>query len=103
MIQSKELAELYSRAIKRWGVELQMTMMIEEMAELTKAITKLQRSGFSKREDRISFIEEFVDVTIMLEQMETVGTRYMMVDFCELASTKRHEKLTRLRKMLEED
>lgn len=45
-----EKKELYKKAIDLWGVDLHALMVIEEMAELTKALTKwlIQRDVKSK-------------------------------------------------------
>lgn len=50
------------KALELWGGELQLNVLIEEMAELTQAIVKRNR-GNSHNID-----EEIADVEIMLEQ-----------------------------------
>lgn len=60
--------EIYEKAIGRWGINLQMDVAIEEMAELTKEIVKGKRG--SENADEI--IEEVADVYIMLEQIITI-------------------------------
>jgi len=71
---TKENAEgLYSQAIQKWGLEFQIVMVFEEMAELQKELCKFIRGGV-KIED---LTEEIADVEIMLEQMKfafQVGT-----------------------------
>lgn len=59
--------ELYQKALDKWGIDLQLIMMIEECAELIQAITSLKRGG-----DVEELIEEIADVKIMLGQMEMV-------------------------------
>lgn len=57
--------DTFNAAIDKWGEEMQLTVAIEEMSELTKEICKHFRG--EKNLDAIS--EEMADVTIMLEQM----------------------------------
>ena len=59
---------LCERALKAWGVQAQLDMMIEEMAELTKAIIKYRR-GIG---DKLDLLREGVDVQIMVMQLETI-------------------------------
>ena len=55
------------RALKTWGEQPQMLMVVEEMAELTKEILK----NISLGKDNISaIVEETADVEIMLEQLK---------------------------------
>ena len=54
------------KAIQKWGEETQLMVAVEEMAELTKEISKHYRG--ENNLDAIS--EEMADVYIMLAQME---------------------------------
>lgn len=58
--------DIFKSAVHRWGKEAQTDMMIEEMAELTKAILNERRG----RDHNIA--EEMADVRIMLAQMEII-------------------------------
>lgn len=66
--------ELYKKAVEKWGVNAQINMLVEEMAELTKAICKLSREDRpafnSMRKNSIE--EEIADVEIMLGQMRII-------------------------------
>lgn len=62
----QEQREILRNAIQTWGKEAQVDMMIEEMAELTKALLNERRG----RESNIA--EEMADVQIMLEQMTII-------------------------------
>lgn len=57
--------ELFDRARDKYGLTMQMTVALEEMAELQKEITKLMRGQGSKEH----LIEEIADVRIMLLQI----------------------------------
>ena len=66
--------EILQEAIKKYGVNNQGDMCIEEMSELTKELLKLRRestqAGFQKRRENIK--EEIADVQIMLDQMRII-------------------------------
>ena len=56
-------------AIKAFGIEAQLEMVIEECLELALAIQKLKRiRGGTKEEKRKAVIDEIADVTIMVRQ-----------------------------------
>lgn len=55
-------------ALKAWGVQKQLDMMVEEMAELTQAIMKYKRANGKK--GLIDVMKEGVDVDIMLMQIQ---------------------------------
>lgn len=54
------------RAIKKNGLDLQLTVAIEELAELQQAICKY------KRGEEHNVEEEIADAKIMIEQLETI-------------------------------
>lgn len=55
------------RALKTWGEEAQMLMVVEEMSELMKEILK----NINRKKNNIDeIIEETADVEIMLEQLK---------------------------------
>lgn len=55
------------RALKTWGEEAQMLMVVEEMSELMKEILK----NINRKKDNIAqIVEETADVEIMLEQLK---------------------------------
>ena len=82
--------ELYQRAIDKWGASSQLDMVVEECAELIKAIQKVRR----KPEHWLPVIEEAVDVGLMLEQLK------LMYDFPMAWKDLRTQKLERLEKLL---
>lgn len=73
-----DTGKLYWSAIKTFGVDLQLAVAIEEMAELTKELCKAQRTIFAARtglgDGRIDNLdeiaEEIADVQIVLEELE---------------------------------
>ena len=84
---------LYLRAIKLWGIEAQTLMVIEEMAELQKALCKFWRSGF--RENHSQVVDEIADVEIMLEQLR------LILPWSEAVNTAKRQKIERLRTRIE--
>ena len=82
--------DVFRNAVQTWGKEAQTDMMIEEMAELTKAILNERRG----RDHNIA--EEMADVRIMLAQMEIIFQNAGEVE------QRFREKITRLDKRLQE-
>ena len=78
--------DLYTAAVKKFGKEHQLVLCMEEMAELTKELSKNMRG--SKNITNIS--EEIADVEIMLEQLRVIFGNRSEVD------TIKAEKLLRL-------
>lgn len=72
MTQERE-AKILEGAIKTWGQEAQSVVAIEELSELTKALTKWLRyylTGQGDYEQIVADIrEEMADVGIMLNQL----------------------------------
>lgn len=66
MIKIGEMMTIFEKAIETYGADLQKQVAIEEMAELTKEICK----DFRGIGDREHILEEIVDVSIMLEQLQ---------------------------------
>ena len=57
---------LYAKAILKWGLDPQLDMCQEELAELIMAINKLRRSKYRRKS---SVAEEIADVYIMVAQI----------------------------------
>lgn len=68
--------DTYSEAVKTYGRQSQFIMAMEEMAELTKELTKNLRGA--KNVGAIS--EEMADVEIMLEQLKVIFANRSEVD-----------------------
>lgn len=79
-------------ALETFGKELQVTMAIEEMSELTKALCKNGRG----QENTTHIAEEIADVEIMLQQM------VMLFDCKGTVDKYRQYKLERLAGRIEE-
>lgn len=86
------IKELCQSALKEWGSDTQLDMVIEECAELINAIQKWRRH----RVDSINVLEEGVDVEIMVDQLK------IMLDAPTLWENIKKEKLERLQKILSE-
>ena len=84
--------EILKSAIERYGNTSQLIVAMEEMAELTKELSKFLRGAHN--EDAIA--EEVADVRIMLDQLE------IMFDCAEAAADYQASKVERLQRRLEE-
>ena len=100
MTIDKSLEKLYEIAINKWGMDAQMMMVIEEMSELIKEICKSSRNGIVANHRNL--IDEYVDVMIMLEQLEVMLSSFEEFDFEKVYTEYRTKKMTRLRVMLED-
>ena len=67
MIFSNNETEVLIKALNTYGIDNQLDIAIEEMAELTKAIIKHRR--YASRQTYEDLCEETADVLIMLEQI----------------------------------
>lgn len=65
-MKEMEKEELYKEVWRLWGEDMQFDILIEEMAELTKAIIKARRHHATWSP---AVLEEIADVTICLEQV----------------------------------
>lgn len=65
-MEIEEMMTVFEKAIAVYGESLQKQVAIEEMAELTKEICK----DFRGKGNREHILEEIVDVSIMLEQLQ---------------------------------
>jgi NTP pyrophosphatase (non-canonical NTP hydrolase) len=102
--------KIYQSAVARYGSEAQLNMLIEECAELTKAICKYRRAAFipilgekvkleklfrveemMKLVDDI--IEETADVLVMIEQLPYILPGYTN-DITEKIKTQKIERLS---------
>lgn len=84
---------IYEEALELWGVDAQIKITIEEMAELIVKLAKYGRNvnGVSKTE----VAEEIADVEIMMKQMRLIFNSALVNEFIG-------QKLDRIRKRLED-
>ena len=65
--------EICQQALDTWGIDVQIDVALEEMAELAKALLKLRRYGGIENPDNFQLvrnaIEEIADVHVMLMQL----------------------------------
>ncbi len=81
------------RAVKAYGKDHQLIICMEEMAELTKELSKNLRGHNNLQE----IAEEVADVEIMLEQVK------LLFDLKEAAADAKEAKLLRLRERIIKD
>ncbi|MGN0961086.1 MAG: hypothetical protein ACI4PF_02665 [Christensenellales bacterium] len=67
----EDFIDIYDYFIKKWGIESQSRMCIEEMSELTKELCKLERYKDTDKETKIveNIKEELADTLNMVEQL----------------------------------
>ncbi len=85
-----ERRKIYEKAIEKYGVDAQLKMLVEEVAELEDALMKYERG----RCELEHVAEEIADATIMLEQAR------IMYDVNERVSEIMTEKCARLAERL---
>lgn len=93
-LKIQDKTKLYKKAIDVWGYASQLLMAIEEMAELTQAISHLLRG---RKNNKSEIIEELADVEVMCEQLRII------IDKNEEIDKIKEGKLMRLAEMLEEN
>ena len=94
MVFHKEQREICKQALDTYGIDKQLDIAIEEMAELTKAIIKHRR--YATRETYENLCEETADVAIMIEQI-FLSTR------CDDVAKYATAKIARLKSRLESE
>ena len=91
-MNKQEETQLFETAIQKWGANAQMDMVVEECAELIKAINKFKRNVSS---DTIKELcGEIADVEIMCYQAR------IMLKKGELIDDIKEQKLERLKSRL---
>ena len=95
IVIDKDFRELAEKAERLWGADAQITMMIEESAELIQVLAKRHHNRNCATIQQV--VNELVDVEIMLGQMKNIYglNQDMWANF-------RKQKLQRLKKRLEE-
>lgn len=94
---------IYWAAVKTFGTDLQLAVAIEEMASLTKALCKEQRTIFTARMgcgdakvgNLAKIAEEIADVQIVLEELT------QLYDVAKKVQEIRKQKLARLEMRIE--
>lgn len=76
-MKTREMQEIQNKAIEVYGVEKQILVCIEELSELIKAITKVERyiedTDLIEKENMIeNVVEEIADVKIIIEYLKII-------------------------------
>ena len=87
---NRENIKLCYDVLTKYGIQHQRNMVIEECAELQKAVCKLFRADTLAHRD--NFLEELVDVIVVVEQMLLVE-RLPMEEVNEMAKAKLEKAL----------
>ncbi len=96
MAITKEREIIYREAVSRWGMDAQVNMAIEEMAELISALQHYRREESWGHHATVEDIaDEIADVEIMMEQL-----KFMFgIDSLHLDQIK-EKKLSRVKELL---
>jgi len=90
-------------ALTFWGEDAQLDMVIEEMAELTKALLKYKRAAPEDKGVYMNFVaEEHADVEIMLAQLYFIMCKYSDMKYHGDKIKYRDEKISRLASRLDQ-
>lgn len=89
-MERKEELQICYEAVAMFGATKQIDIAIEEMAELTQALSKFKRGKIHNVE------EEIADVEIMIEQLKIIFNADKYERF-------KHDKLCRLKGVLNDD
>ncbi len=82
---------LYEQAVKKWGADFQVDMMIEECAELIQSLCHYKRDKVSVQK----VYDEFADVEIMSAQMRICFGNYRINQAKELKLLRLKQKIER--------
>jgi len=93
----REEKDIYRKAIRKWGFQLQLGMLMEECAELIQATHKVIRKGDEDLGTWRNLAQEMADVEIMIDQLKITVT---WQDLQLNVKTNRHDKMLRLKEML---
>lgn len=70
-VDLKELIPRYKKLINLFGVDLQLTICMEELSEVIKAVSKMIRTEFSTISIQ-NFVSEYVDLEICISQIKFI-------------------------------
>lgn len=79
---------IFDRAMKQWGIDTQLDMLVEECSELILAIQHMKRGRCGWNE----VAEEIADVRIMTSQFHTIDSISSAIHMKELEKIQRLEK-----------
>lgn len=99
MIEEKIDHDLLRQAVETFGKIIQLDILVEECAELIKAVQKYKRNIETHNEnDEYAIFEEAADVTLMIQQLFVMKWRSRLVN--EVYSDTIIEKQNRLIKRI---
>ena len=82
--------KILTQAIIQWGPKSQEDMVVEECAELLKALMKFRRSNsLSAKKCLLEMADEIADVEIMLEQLKIMHELHENVESIKVFKLKR--------------
>lgn len=91
--------EILRKAVKKWGINSQIKVCIEELAELTQVLCKLDRKINGSTVTQL--IDEIADVEIMLQQIKLIYKDGICPRLDTLIEERKVEKITRIKRLLD--
>lgn len=70
LLETPEFKDICEASTKKWGVDAQLIVGIEEASEFQKVLTKILRNKTITAELRDNLIEEIVDLSMMIKQIK---------------------------------
>lgn len=67
-MEKEQEKKVFEEAMQMWGSHAQLHMVIEEAAELVKAVCKMERASSDRGEALHDFIDELADCSIVIDQ-----------------------------------
>lgn len=97
--------DVLNNAIHKYGDMSQMRQCIEEMAELTQAISKFQRAKNEEEQQKAlnNLAEEIADVHIMTDQLALIVSGYLPKGEKNKVNEVLEYKIMRLRERIENE
>ena len=88
--------------LEHYGYKAQREILVEECAELIKAVSKLKRAENNEDTEKehealMNYIGEMVDVNVMLEQMFNALTPALKAEYNKLITKKLDRQLERIK------
>lgn len=96
MTFTEDQIKILNDAIRRYGVDMQTDIAIEEMSELTKAIIKERRIKSAATVENVC--EEIADVLIMMEQLCLIYPPGYIEKYINFKLQRLEKRLSKLKK-----
>ena len=69
-VSKSRIIKVIDGLLVKFGLEYQLSIIVEEPAELIQAVSKVRRNGIDNINNRYNLIEELGDVSIIIEEIK---------------------------------